>query len=300
MAKSSSKYTQRNMQRILITGVRSSLGGKIAKQFSKNYEVIATNRTPMSNTIQLDITNKEQVKDVLKKYSPDLLIHNAALTSPGYCEQNKEEATQINVEGTRNLIEHFNGEKFIYISTHWVFDGKKGDYTEEDTPNPLNHYGLTKFQAEELVKNSNKEFLIIRVSALYGYNSELDSKKFVLWLIDSLKNQNHIKLFTDHITNPTLIDDVASALLKIKDKQGIYHVVSPISITNYDTGLKICKLFNFDKKLMTPVRVDNDPSIKRGKDLSLNTDKIIKEGIAMTDINSGLRILKEKLNEIGM
>ena len=288
------------MQKILITGVRSSLGGKIAKQFSQDYKVISTNRTPLPNTILLDITNKEQVKQVLGKYSPDILIHNAALTSPGYCEQNKEEATLVNVEGTTNLIEYFKGNKIIYISTHWVFDGEKGNYTEEDIPNPLNHYGLTKLQAEELVKNSNIEFLIVRVSALYGYNSELDSKKFVLWLIDSLKNKNQVKLFTDHIINPTLIEDVASALLKLKDKQGIYHVVSPNSISNYDIGLKICELFDFDKELMTPVSVDDDLTIRRGKDLSLNTDKIIKEGIVMTDINSGLRILKEKLDKIRM
>ncbi|MBU4502854.1 MAG: SDR family oxidoreductase [Nanoarchaeota archaeon] len=286
------------MQKVLITGVRSSLGGKIAKQFSQDYEIIATNRTPMPDTVQLDITNKEQVKQVLEKYSPDILIHNAALTSPGYCEQNKGEAILVNVEGTKNLIEHFKGKKIIYISTHWIFDGKKGNYTEEDIPNPLNHYGLTKLKSEELVKNSDIEFLIARVSALYGYNSELDSKKFVLWLIDSLKNKNKVKLFTDHITNPTLINDIASALLKLKDKQGIYHVVSSNSISNYDIGLKICEIFNFDKELMTQVSVDDDPILQRGKDLSLNTDKIIKEGIAMIDINSGLRILKEKLDKV--
>lgn len=150
------------MEKLIITGASGLLGSKIVNlaKAKKDYRAIPLHNTkPLySNSLKLDITNRKEVFDLFRKIKPDVVIHTAAETNVDRCETQKELSWKINVEGTRNIAEACSktGAKMVYVSTDYVFDGEKGLYTEEDKPNPVNHYGITKLEGENQVKNYAK------------------------------------------------------------------------------------------------------------------------------------------------
>lgn len=100
----------------------------------------------MPSHSEMDITNPQQVEVYLSCKKFDLIVLAAAYTNVEGAEDNKEDCWKVNVEGTRNIASF--GIPVLYISTEYVFDGEKGNYTEEDEPNPINFYSYTKYQGE--------------------------------------------------------------------------------------------------------------------------------------------------------
>ncbi len=141
------------MTKILLTGGSGALGTCIQK--------LVSCYAPSSK--ELDITNAEQCTRVIGEYNPDIIIHSAAWTDVTGAEQKKKECWQVNVTGTENLIRAAQGRRFIYISTEYIFDGTQGNYTENDIPNPINFYALTKL-AGELIVAQYPYHLIIRTA----------------------------------------------------------------------------------------------------------------------------------------
>ena len=110
-------------------------------------------------------------KDLVSAISPDVIINLAALTNVDLCESNPRLAHAINFQGVKNLVNTFKGS-IIHISTDYVFDGKLGQYKENDIPNPINVYGFTKLEAEKLLFKKSKKSLIIRTNVLYDYQKK--------------------------------------------------------------------------------------------------------------------------------
>ncbi len=128
-------------KKILITGGSGALGSNIQK--------LIPCFAPDSK--ELDITSEDSCRVAIEKYQPDIIIHCAAWTDVAGAEKEKGKCWEVNVSGTRNLVRAAQGRRFIYISTEYVFDGEKGNYTETDTPNPKNFYSLTKLIGEVIV-----------------------------------------------------------------------------------------------------------------------------------------------------
>ncbi len=152
--------------KLLITGASGLYGSKLAKlAIQKNIEVYSCDVQELNvcgNFVKFDVSNKELVDEAFKKVKPDVVVHAATLTDVDKCELNKELAWKVNVEGTKNIVEAAknSGSFVIYISTDYVFNGEKGNYTESDEPAPINYYGLTKLKAEELVKTLGEPILL--------------------------------------------------------------------------------------------------------------------------------------------
>ena len=129
----------------------------------------------------------------MKKIYPDIVIHAAAFTNVDDCEKNKDRAFAVNVQGTRNIADAVEkiGAKVVYISTDFVFDGKKGMYKEIDSTKPINYYGITKLNGERIVDKLLDDYIIARTSVLYGWNPF--SQNFATWLINQLENRNKIQ-----------------------------------------------------------------------------------------------------------
>jgi dTDP-4-dehydrorhamnose reductase len=285
--------------RILVTGSSGLLGSKVVDKLSKIYEVIPTYATKKiyENSVKLDICFPNEVKEIFNKYKPDITIHAAAITNVDACEIDKETAWLTNAIGTKNIAEackEFNS-KLIYISTDYIFDGEKGMYKEDDKPNPINYYGLTKLQGENFVKEICKDWLILRPSTLYGKH---DFKKcFATWVIEELKQNKKLKIATDQFTSPTLTDDLVEIILKLieKDEKGIFHASGRERISRYEFAMKIAEVFNLDKNLIQPVKMcDLEWKAKRPKDSSLDVTKISKIKKPL-NIQEGLEILKKEL-----
>ena len=208
------------MTKILVTGANGMLGQDLCPILQdEGFDVIET------DVDTLDITDSGMVSDVLLSKKPSIVIHCAAYTNVDKAEEDLETATKINVKGTENLAKVCgeNDITLVYISTDYVFDGKKGEkYTPDDTPNPINNYGLTKFQGEEAVRKYCKKYYITRTSWLYG----IHGKNFVETML-SLADKPELKVVDDQIGCPTWTVELANGITELIEDEaeyGTYHV----------------------------------------------------------------------------
>jgi len=120
-------------------------------------------------------------------------VHAAALTDVDLCEKDKNLAFNVNVLGTKNVVEACKkvNAHLVYISTDYVFSGEKGYYSEQDETNPLNYYGFTKLEGEKIVESSNLSYLIARASVIYGSRPAAGKVNFALWAIEKLKKGDY-------------------------------------------------------------------------------------------------------------
>jgi len=286
---------------ILIIGGSGQLGSNLIKSFSKsehqlNFQVFATyNQHKTEGLDFLDITDKNSIRKIFEKYKPNIVIQTSTLTYVEQCEEDKELANKINVTGTQNVVdlcEEFNS-KIVYISTDYVFDGKNGPFSEDDTPNPLNHYGKTKLEAEKIVKTL-KNFLIIRTAWINDVNTT--SKNFVMQVIHSSKTGKVMRIANDQFGHPTLASNLAEIIIEliILDKNGIYHVTGSSYVSRYNQALEITKAFGLDSSLIQSVTTEElNLKATRPLNVNLNLEKI-KSVIStkILSLNEQLDIMK--------
>jgi dTDP-4-dehydrorhamnose reductase len=290
------------VQKLLITGTSGLLGNNIVEVAKHSYKVIPTyNTKPLhSNSLKLEITNLNEALSIFNKLEPNIVIHTASETNVDKCETEKEHAWKTNVEGTRNIAEACQevNAKLVYISTDYVFDGEKGLYNEEDKPNPVNYYGLTKLEGEKQVIEYCKNYAILRTSVLYGWHPW--KQNFATWIINKLKRQQEITVVKDHYNTPTLADNLAEMSVEVtkKDLRGLYHASGSKRISRYEFAKQIAKTYNLNADLIKPVKMSQLTAwiAKRPRDSSLNTSKIQKQlKTKPLNITEGLNKMKQEM-----
>lgn len=268
-------------KKLLVTGGSGLFGSKLIDLAKReNYTIYATYKQhkPLNAILRrVDISKRVQVKKIFDEVQPDFVIHAAALTNVDKCELEKKEAYKINVEGVKNVVEECkkNNAFFVYVSTDYVFDGEKGLYKEDDTPNPINYYGMTKLKGEEYVKNLD-DFCIARTSSLFGTVSSRNKLNFFLWVLKKLKNDSKVRVISDQWNSPTLNTNLANMVLEILERRitGIYHLAGDTRIDKYAFSKLIAQVYNFDVNLIVPI-LSNEISYvaRRPRDSSLNVEK---------------------------
>jgi dTDP-4-dehydrorhamnose reductase len=267
--------------KLLITGASGLYGSKLAQlALAKGIEVYSSDIQSLSiygEFVKLDISGKTQVDESFKVIKPDVVVHAATLTDVDKCETNKELAWKINVEGTKNIVEaaHDAGSFLIYISTDYVFSGEKGLYKETDKLDPINYYGVTKFKAEEIVQ-TQAEYFIARPSVIYGSTPAAGKVNFALWLIETLRKGEHVKIVTDQWNTPTLNTNLAEMTLEVVERQltGIYHLCGATRVSRLEFATSIANAFRLDAGLIDPVLSSQFAwPAKRPIDSSLDTSK---------------------------
>ena len=289
--------------KILVTGASGFLGTKIMSVLKGDFDVIGTDRDESRGNSKMDITDANEVSSTINRLKPDVVLHLAALADVDKCETDRDSARKINVDGTKNLIDACKktNSKFIFISTDFVFDGKKGLYKEEDKPNPLSYYGATKLEAEKLVEKSGLKYLTLRLEVLYGFNGNGSERSFTMWVFNSLKQGKEIKVLDDQFSTPTLTDDIANAIRSLvnKNKEGLYHVCGSQRLSKYDMAVKLAEAFGFDKSLIKPMKTSEfKQAAARPKDSSMSIDKLKREGIKMHSFEEGLLIMKKQMEAL--
>ena len=172
--------------RLLITGASGLYGSKLAETASKRsfkvYSGYSQVQPAYGKPINFDVSDKNQVEKTFKKIQPEIVVHAAALTDVDKCETNKKLAWKTNVEGTRNIAQAAKAYNtfLVYISTDYIFNGEKGQYTETDKPAPINHYGKSKLEAEKIVESLLHEYCIARPSVIYGATPAAGKINFAL------------------------------------------------------------------------------------------------------------------------
>ena len=271
--------------KLLITGASGLYGSKLAKlAIDQGIEVYSSDIQGLSvygNFVKLDITGKAQVTEVFQNIKPDVVVHAASLTDVDKCELNKELAWRVNVEGTKNIAEASTqtGSFLIYISTDYVFSGEKGYYVESDSPEPINYYGITKLEAETIVRQTMPEpdFFIGRPSVIYGSTPAAGKVNFALWLIETLRKGEHVKIVTDQWNTPTLNTNLAEMTLEVIEQRltGTYHACGATRVSRFEFASQIADCFGLDKKLIDKVSSSQFSwPAKRPTDSSLDTSLI--------------------------
>ena len=292
--------------KLLITGASGLYGSKLAQlALARNFEVYSSDIQSLSvygNFVKLDISGKEQVEEAFRTIKPDVVVHAATLTDVDKCELNKELAWKVNVDGTKNIVEaaKANGSFLIYISTDYVFSGKKGRYKETDKPDPINYYGLTKLKAEEIVQ-TQAEYFIARPSVIYGSTPAAGKVNFALWLIETLRKGERVKIVTDQWNTPTLNTNLAEMTLEAIERRltGIYHLCGATRVSRLEFAELIADAFSLDKSLIDPVLSSQFTwPAKRPMDSSLDTSKAQQTLLSKPlEMGEALRRLKLELSQ---
>jgi len=273
--------------RVLITGASGLLGLNLALEAAGGtssggqHTVLGTVnshslRTTAFQVIEIDLTAPGAVERLVEKTEPDWIINCAALANVDACENNPELAFKMNVDVPKKLaVVARGGARLMHISTDSVFDGQRGEYTEEDAPNPQSLYARTKLLGEQAVLEANPSAAVARVN-LYGWSLS-GERSLAEFFFYNLAGGNRVMGFTDVYFCPLLVNDLAHILLRMMELElsGIYHAVSSQCLSKYDFGIALAKKFGFDGNLITPASVSqSNLKAARSPNLSLCSDKL--------------------------
>lgn len=277
--------------KVLVTGANGQLGYDLIKELNKrNIENIGVDKN------DFDITNQGETENFILNCKPDAIIHCAAYTNVNKAEDEKDLCYKINVDGTKNIASACKkiDAKMIYISTDYIFDGKKNSpYEIDDNPNPLNFYGKTKLDGENVIKNSLEKYFIVRISWVFGKNGN----NFVKTMLNLSQTQNELNIVSDQIGSPTYTVDLSKILcdMVLTDKYGIYHATNENYCSWYEFAQEIFKISDIKIKL-NPVETKNFPSkAKRALNSRLSKKKLPESNFSKlpTWQNALARFLKE-------
>lgn len=286
------------MKNILITGSSGMLGKDIYTVFDKrnDFNVYGADRIyndQIKNENQYigDLTDSNFLQELIGKSTPDLIIHCAAIVNLKTCEENRELTNSLHIDLPRKLVDFTKrGIKLLYISTDSIFDGERGNYNEDDLPNPLNYYAKTKLEGERIIKTA-LDHLIIRTN-IFGFNMPLKNS-LVEWAITNILQGNRISGFTDIIFNAMYTKDLAGIILKLINARvsGTYNVASRNILSKY-SFLKYLSLLLSNRNDLVEMTKSDDTIVEiyRPKNTTLNVSKV--EGIVgLPTIESGLENL---------
>lgn len=299
-------------KKVLVTGANGLLGQKLIGLLRNDIsvELIGTgkgaSRLPESwagsyTWMELDITDREEVLEVFAATKPDSVIHTAAMTQVDDCEKDREGCRILNVDAVKYVIEACEKQDshLIHLSTDFIFDGEDGPYTEEAVPNPVNYYGETKLEAENLLLASNIRWAIVRTVLVYGIAQDMSRSNIILWVKKSLEQGKTIQVVNDQWRTPTLAEDLAEGCILIMKKgaTGIFNISGADFLTPYDMAIQTAEYFGLDKSLITESdsKLFTQPA-KRPARTGFNIDKAKKElGYSPKSFLAGIGILAKQL-----
>jgi len=299
-------------KKILITGSNGLLGQKLVSLLANQADIhlIATARgnnrlsfTEGYEYQEMDITNPEQVAEVIERIQPSAIIHTAAMTNVDQCEFEKDLCWAMNVKAVEYLAEACEKHNIYlcHLSTDFVFDGIDGPYSEEAQPSPVSYYGWTKYAAEEVVRRSTCRWSIARTVLVYGIVSDMSRSNIILWVKKSLEEGKNIKVVTDQFRTPTLAEDLAKGcwLMTDKEAEGIFHISGKDFLTPYEMAIKTADFFQLDKSLISTANASNfTQPAKRPPRTGFILDKAISVlGYNPVSFEEGIAIVEEQTKE---
>lgn len=293
-------------RKIVVTGSNGLLGQKLIKLLIQHNEVevyaLSRGRNRMTRSkgytyVDIDLSEEDKLKGLLESIRPDFLVHTAAMTNVDACEVNKTECDRMNVRVVRHLVDVLEGmgTHLVHLSTDFVFSGLKGSlYTEDDPPDPVNYYGLSKLKSERIIEESGISFTILRTVLVYGLVDENDRSNVVLWVKNSLEQNKHINVVTDQLRMPTYAEDLAEACwLAVQTRAaGTFNVSSSELISIYELALLVADAFDLNKELIHPVET-SELSLPAKRPLSTGLDL----GKSVSLLKLPLRSFRDRLHD---
>ncbi|MEE2700546.1 MAG: SDR family oxidoreductase [Bacteroidota bacterium] len=252
--------------KVLITGSNGLLGQKLLHKLrvDEGVNLVATskgeNRVSEKNGytyFDLDITNKNAVTQLIASEKPQVVFNTAAMTNVDLCEEKKEACDSLNVNAVQYLsvaCQQIDAH-LIHISTDFIFDGEDGPYKEEDKPNPLSYYGLSKLKSENIVKESDCNWTILRTIIVFGVGENLSKSNIVLWAKGALEKDEPLNIIDDQFRAPTLAEDLADACILAAKKKayGIFNASGKDIMSIYEIVERIAKHYRNTTKNLNKI-----------------------------------------------
>jgi len=284
--------------KVLITGANGMLGHAVT-QLAREAKHLSHDICALTRS-ELDIVDSGEVNRRVHDFQPDAIINCAAYTKVDACEQNIEEAEQINSLAPGYLAQaaRENGATLVHISTDYVFDGlATSPYTEDDQTVPLSEYGRSKLKGEKAVITSDAKHIILRVCGLYGSNGS----NFVDTMASIALSDAPVSVVNDQRTTPTHVGTIAEAIFALledpksdldRERSGLYHVASTGNCTWYE-----CARLIFESTGADPERVQATTSREFGRPAPRPAYAVLSTDLLLSKINIELPTWDDRVRE---
>jgi dTDP-4-dehydrorhamnose reductase len=250
--------------RILVTGANGLLGSRLVRVLlSQGHIVLATGRGALRAQFgnaafeSVDLSDRNQLLTSCERFRPEVIVNTAGMTDVDGCERDPQGAYAANVLGVVTLCEGAvkNQAHLVHVSTDYVFDGERGNYGVHDLPNPQGVYALTKHLGEQTIKAlmPRDTWTIARTAVVFGWPSA-GKPNFGSWLLQTLRQQKPVKLFTDQHVSPSSAVNVAAMLAELATRRlsGIFHTAGAEAVNRLQFGERLCRHFGLDASLLEP------------------------------------------------
>lgn len=302
-------------RKLLVLGASGLTGYKLIKLATERFEVYGTYNSrsiqPHKNEplFKLEVKKEEHLRKIFRDIKPDIVVNTLALHNVDYCEIHQEEAFAVNAKAVGIIASLCNnlGCRLIQISTDFVFDGRQGNYSELDLPNPLSVYGKSKLEGEVQAKTS-ASYSIIRPSVVYGWtplemqgvtSSSGKPINFALWALLKMNKGEELNIVDDQFTSPTLADELATIALKLAviETNSLYHAAGTICTSRYEFTKKIANMMGYLITSIKPIKSNFlTQRAKRPMNSCLNCEKLQKElEYKLPDIEESLSVMKSQI-----
>ncbi|MCH6267003.1 dTDP-4-dehydrorhamnose reductase [Neobacillus citreus] len=260
--------------KILVTGYTGQLGYDVVREGqSRGFEIIGV------GSKDFNITDELVVNDYVKNLNPNVIIHCAAYTAVDKAEDDKENCWNVNVNGTKYLAKTAReiNAKFMFISTDYVFEGTgELPFIETDRPDPVGYYGLTKYEAEQVVQSLLSEWFIVRISWVFGLNGH----NFVKTMLRLAETREELNVVGDQVGSPTNTSDLSRLLLDMiqTNKYGIYHATNEGFCSWAEFAREIFRIAGKTTKVNSITTEEYPTRAVRPKNSRLSKQKLIENG----------------------
>jgi len=278
----------------------SSLVPMLLEETSAKLHLLSSQDLPITldrvATYKLDVLDRAALKQIVMATNSDVVINLAAMTNVDKCETERLACWNANV----TLVEQLSrlcriiDAQFVQLSTDYVFDGTKGPYSENDMPGPISYYGKSKLAAENVALGAGVHAAVVRTNVVYGPDE--NHPDFVRWVLDALDSNTSIKVVSDQFSNPTYVDDLAEAILRIvrRRRSGIFNVGGADWVSRIEFAQRIAAMFKGNAELLIPITTEELSQPARrpllGGLLTLKAESDL--GMKMRGIESGLVSLR--------
>ena len=269
----------------LIIGGSSKIGRNL--NLNSNKFDVTYYKNKISKGILVNIKDKLSNQLNLDKYSTVIIL--SSITDPRICQENRTHSENINVKYTKNLINECidNKKKIIFFSSDYIFDGKKGNYSEKDHPNPINLYGEQKLKIENYIKSQSNDYTILRISKTFFQDFKTDC--FLKNIVKKIKEPgNSVNCIEKQIFSPIFVKDIADVLKKVVNSNiKILNVGGPDVFDRKDIINLVAKKLNKKKKILIlkNKKIEKDSKFNWPQDVSLSISKLKKIKKSFTSLN---------------
>lgn len=292
---------------ILVTGATGLLGKGLEETAGSRDRLIGLHQrdykvegSPTKHLV-LDIRDKRRLDALFERHRFEAVVHAAGIASVDYVEKNYAESLESNLVGTLNVTSACRrfGSYLVYISTNAVFDGLKPPYRESDPVNPVNKYGRIKLECERLVRETLKDYSILRPILMYGWNHLVCRPNPATWIFEKLLRGEAVEMVDDVYENPLYNRQCAQLLWQVLRRRpsGVIHAAGKESLNRYEFALKVARVFGLDASLIKRVDSSRFPGIaRRPPNTTFLTQRMRHEfGVEPLDVEQGLRLMKQAM-----